>query len=167
MADTTVTAVPFVFRKPAIKLGATGSSVDIACAANQIVAEAEQDENTLETFCGTYTSYKAPVWTITVTALQSFGTDGLWTQLYPLAGTTVDFQLIPDGTQPISVDNPAMTGQVYVGYPDFLNGSVGEGSEFDLELGVQGVPDFIETPPAAQAATAPQTQQQQSATSAA
>jgi hypothetical protein len=145
MPDTTITAVPFVFKKPAIKLGTTGSSVDIACAANQVVVEAEQDETTLETFCSTYTSYKQPVWTITITALQSFGTGGLWTALEPIAGTIVAFEIIPDGVKAIGADNPAMRGNCYVGWPDFLNGTVGEGSEFDLELGVQGTPTFAVT----------------------
>jgi hypothetical protein len=146
MPDTTVTAVPFVFRKPAVKIGATGTSVDIACGANAVAIEPDQDSTELETFCGTYTSYKAPVWTITVTVLQSFGTTGLWNQLLPLAGTIQPVEIIPDGTKPIAVDNPAMRCSAYVGWPSFLNGAVGEGSEFDLELGVQGTPTWPTTP---------------------
>jgi hypothetical protein len=157
MPDTTITAVPFVFKKPAIKIGATGTSVDIACGANEIVAEAEQDENTIETFCGTYTSYKNPVWTVTVTALTSFGTGGLWNAIQPLAGTLQPFEIVPDGTQPISVTNPAMRGTAYIQWPAFLNGTVGEGSEFDLVLGVQGAPTFPTTPTVLEAGTASET----------
>jgi hypothetical protein len=142
MPDTTITAPPFVFKKPAIKLGTTGSSVDIACAANQLVVEADQDENTIETFCGTYQSYKNPLWTITVTSLSSFGTGGLWNALQPLAGTLQAFEILPDGAKVVGPDNPAMRGTCYVKWPAFLNGTVGEASEFDLELGVQGTPTF-------------------------
>jgi hypothetical protein len=157
MPDTTITAVPFVFKKPKIQLGTTGSAVDIACAANQVVVEADQDSNELETFCGTYTSYKAPVWTITITALQSFGTGGLWTALQPLAGTIVPFAILPDASKAVGPDNPEMRGNCYVQWPDFLNGSVGEGSEFDQELGVQGTPTFA-VAAALEAEAAPETE---------
>lgn len=146
MPDTTITSPPFIFKKPEITLGAAGTSVDIACAGSAVTAEPEQDENTVETFCGTYTSYKPEVWTITVTALQSFGTGGLWNQVRPLCGTVVPFTLLPDASAPISETNPEMSGTAYVkGFP-FLGGAVGETSEFDLELAVQGVPVFTVTP---------------------
>ena len=135
--------VPFILQHPKIELTAgAGTPVEIQCSANQVVAEPEQDENTNETFCGSYTSYKAEVWTITVTALQSFGTDGLWTKVRPMAGTVVDFTLLPDADAAISIDNPEMSGKVIVKAFAFLDAAVGEASEFDLVLAVQGEPAF-------------------------
>jgi hypothetical protein len=147
MPDTTITVPPFIFKKPKIALGVTGTSVDIACGANAVTAEPEQDENTVETFCGTYTSYKPEVWTITITAVQSFGAVGtdLWSQVRPLCGTVVPFALLPDASRVVGPDNPEMRGNASVkGFP-FLDGAVGEASEFDLELAVQGVPTFSTT----------------------
>ena len=42
--------------------------------------------------------------------VQSFGADGLWATVRPLVGQTVPFELLPDRDQPVSVDNPLMTG---------------------------------------------------------
>lgn len=142
MPDTTITVPPFILVKPKILLGTAGSGVDIACAANQVTAEPEQDENVTETFCGIYTNYKAEAWTITVTAVQSYGVGGLWNSVRPLCGTVVPFTLLPNGAIAAGPANPSMTGTCYVkGFP-FIDGAVGEASEFDLELAVQGVPVF-------------------------
>lgn len=146
MADTTVAVPPFIIQKPKISIGTTGTAVDIACAASQLAVEADQDENTAETFCGSYTSYKPPTWTVTVTVLQSFGTTGLWNQIYPLANTIQDITILPDASQPVSETNPELRAQAFVKYPNFLNASVGETSEFDLELAIQGTPTFATTP---------------------
>lgn len=141
MAD--VTSPPFVLVKPKILLGETGTEVEIQCGANQVEASPEQDESTVETFCGTYTTYKPEQWTITVGALQSFGAGGLWTNLRPMCNTVVPFELLPDASAAPSVDNPSMTGTCLVkGFP-FLSGAVGEASEFDLELAVQGAPEWV------------------------
>lgn len=154
------TVAPFILQKPKIELttiGGTPASVEIQCSANQVVAEPDQDETTVETFCGSYTSYKAEVWTITVTALQSYGTDGLWTKVRPLAGEVVEFVLLPDADAPVSVDNPEMSGTAIVKAFPFLDAAVGEASEFDLVLGVQGLPTFgIVAGAQAQAQTQPE-----------
>ena len=137
-----VTASPFVLVKPKISLGTAGTVVEFQCGANQVEAAPEQDENTVETFCGVFTTYKPENWTITVTALQSYGTNGLWTNVRPLCNTVQPFTLLPDAVAAISVSNPQMTGTAYVkGFP-FLSAAVGEASEFDLELAVQGIPTF-------------------------
>lgn len=138
--------VPFILQKPTIALGPVATEVEIQCSANQVEAAPEQDETTVETFCGTYTTYKPEVWTITIGALQSFGDDGLWTLVRPLVGTTVPFRLLPDSRVAASVDNPQMEGMATVKAFAFLNAEVGEASEFDLELAVQGEPTFTTTP---------------------
>lgn len=138
---------PFILVKPRITIGDSATTgVDIECNANQVEASPEQDENTVETFCGTYTTYKPEVWTITIGALQSFGTDGLWTNVHPLVNTVQPFEILPDGRVPVSADNPLMSGNAIVkGFP-FLSGAVGEASEFDLELAVQGAPEWTTAP---------------------
>jgi hypothetical protein len=110
MADSSVTAIPFVLEHPHLHLGATGSMVDISCPGTNLVAEPSQDENTTTTFCGVYTSYKTPKWTITVTIAQSYGADGSWTLIQPLCGSIVPFELRPD-VATASVDNPVMSGE--------------------------------------------------------
>lgn len=133
---------PFILQKPLLHVGDAVTGVDIQCSANNVDAKPDQDTNTVETFCGSYTSYKAEKWTITITALQSYGTDGLWTKLRPLCNTVVAFELMPDADAIASVDNPTMTGTAILkGFP-FMSGGVGEAMEFDLELGVQGEPVF-------------------------
>jgi hypothetical protein len=58
MADTPVTAPPFVPVKPLISIGTTGTdAVDISCAAGELAVEVDQDEVTTETFCGSFSTY--------------------------------------------------------------------------------------------------------------
>jgi hypothetical protein len=139
---------PFILQKPTISIGPVGSEVQIECGANQIDAHPEQDSNDVETFCGTFTSYKPEKWTITITCVQSFGaTDGLWNNLRPLCNTVQPFLLVPDSRVAVSADNPAMEGTAYITGFAYLNAAVGEASEFDLVLAVQGDPTFPIIPP--------------------
>lgn len=137
---------PFILVKPKLTVGPAGSEVEFECGANQVEAAPEVDENTTETFCGTFTSYKPEVWTITITALTSYGADGLWNLLRPFAGTRQPFTLLPDISKPIGPDNPEMSGECIVKPFAFLSAAVGETSDFDLVLAVQGIPVFDETP---------------------
>lgn len=143
----TVTQPPFVLVKPKLTIGATASLVTYECGANEIDASPEQDSNDVETFCGLFTSYKPAKWTVTVTALQSFGAAGLWNALRPLVNTIQPFSIIPDGTKAVAVDNVGMYGNAYIPEFAYLQAAVGEASEFDFVLAVQGVPQFLETAP--------------------
>ena len=143
MPDTPVTAVPFIPVKPKILIGTTGSGVDIACAASDLAVEVDQDEVTTETFCGTYTTYKPEVWTITATVYPSYGTAGLWNLLRPLVGGAAKpYSILPDGSKVAGPDNPQMTGTCFVKAFPFYTGSAGEPTTFDVELAVQGTPTF-------------------------
>lgn len=146
MADTPVTAPPFILIKPKLTIGPTGSAVQFECGANEVEAIPEQDSVDTETFCGTFTSYKPEKWTVTITALQSYGAAGLWTLLRPLANTVAPFTVLPDASQPVSASNPEMRGNAYLPGFAFLSAPVGEASEFDLVLAVQGIPEFAITP---------------------
>jgi len=152
MPDSIVTDIPFVPVRPAITIGATGSSVEIACAAGELAVEVDQDETTTETYCGSFTTYKPEVWTITVTCFPSYGTDGLWTLVRPLCGTIQPFTVLPDAGAPVSEDNPLMSGTCIVKAFPFYTGAPGEPKSFDLELAVQGAPAFDIVPPAASTA---------------
>lgn len=147
MPDTVINAPPFIVQHPLIKIGATGTSVEIHCGATNLDVAVDQDENTVETFCGSYTSYKAAVWTITVTLGQSYGTAGTWTLLQPLVNTIQPFSLQPDTTAP-SINNPNMSGNCLVKAFPFISAAPGEASEVDLVLAVQGAPLFGITAPA-------------------
>jgi hypothetical protein len=153
MADVIIEQPPFILIKPKLTIGATGSIVEFECNANEVDASPEQDSTDTETFCGIFTSYKPEKWTVTITALQSFGTDGLWNLLRPMANTLQPFTILPDATQPVSDSNPEMSGTAYVQGFAFLAAPVGEASEFDLVLAVQGVPDFSVIPGAMAAQT--------------
>jgi hypothetical protein len=144
---TAVDVAPFILQKPTISIGPAGAEVEIQCGANQVDAHPEQDSNDVETFCGVYTSYKPEKWTITVTCVQSFGAAGLWNLLRPLCNTVQPFLLVPDSRVAVSVDNVAMAGDAYVTGFAYLSGAVGEASEFDLVLAVQGEPTFPIVPP--------------------
>lgn len=151
--------IPYFMVRPYIALGPTATAVELQCAANAVEITPEQDETTAETFCGQYTNYKPPRWTITITMLHSFDSvDGIWSKLQPLFGTLQPFVIKPEDAA-ASADNPVMSGTARVKYAPFLSGNVGEASDFDLELAVQGVPVFGETEPVitAEAETEPQT----------
>jgi hypothetical protein len=154
MADTVVSAPPFIVVHPLVKIGPTGSAVEFECPATNLDTAVDQAENTTETFCGTYTSYKAPKWTITITVAQSYGADGTWTLLEPLVGTIVPFEIQPDVAAP-SIDNPNMSGTAMVKAFPFISAGPGAASEVDVVLAVQGEPTFgITAPVLAEAATA-------------
>ena len=116
--------------------------MDIECAAGELAVEVEQEEATTETFCGTYTTYKAEVWTITATVYPSYGADGLWTLLRPFVGMAVPFSVVPDRDATVNVENPIMSGTAIVKAFPFYMGSPGEPTSFDVEIAVQGAPDF-------------------------
>jgi hypothetical protein len=141
MPNTPVTAAPFILDHPLISIGPTGAAVEIECGATNLTVGVDQSDNTVETFCGSYTSYKAPKWTITVSIAQSYGAGGTWTLIHPMCGTVQPFLLQPDTAAP-SVDNPVMSGTALLKQLPFIDGAPGEASEIDLELAVQGDPVF-------------------------
>lgn len=143
MPDTPVTAPPFVPVKPKVSIGTVGSAVDIACAASELAVEVDQDESTTETFCGAYTTYKAEVWTVTVTVFPSYGAAGLWNLLRPLVGTIQPFTILPDASKVAGPTNPSMTGNCIVKAFPFYTGAPGEPVSFDVELAVQGTPTWV------------------------
>ena len=151
MAITEAHVAPFILTHPLIQVGdatTTPPGVQIQCSANEVHATVTQDDTVTETFCGSYTSYKAEVWLVTLNALGSYGDDGLWTTCRPFVGQVVPFLVFPDADNPVSVDNPAMSGTARVKAFSFIDAKVGEASAFDFVLAVQGTPDFLIVPPA-------------------
>lgn len=135
--------VPFFMTKPSIIIGPTATPViELQCAANHVALTPEQDSTDYPTYCGNFTADGAVKWTLTITVLQSFGVDGVWTKLAPVVGTSQPFQLLPNGDAVPSVDNPAQTGTCTVRAFPFWDGGVNEPAEIDIELVVQG--DLIE-----------------------
>lgn len=155
MVAYNVTAAPFNPVKPILKITQGGNSVQVECASESFEASVEQDETTTETFCGTYTAYKAEVWTITGSVFPSYAAlaanaGGLWNALRPMVGDpTATFEFIPDSTQARSASNPVMSGTCLVKAFPFYAGSPGEPTAFDLVLAVQGAPSFTTTAGAA------------------
>ena len=142
MATTDVTAPPFIPVKPYISVGAVANLVTLICAAENVEVAVDQDENTVETFCGTYTSYKAEKWTITAASYLSYNaTTGLWGALRPLVGTVVPFEFRPD-TAVVGVNNPKMTGNAILKAFPFFSGAPGAPNSIDVVLAVQGAPTF-------------------------
>lgn len=144
--------VPFIIKHPELTIPAgTGippvpaTDVVIRCQGHSLAVEPDQDENTFETFCGTYTTYSPEKWSITISCYTSYGTNGLWTLLRPLVGKVVGFKLLPDGDAAVSVDNPQMAGTAMVKAFPFLSGDVSDASDVDVVLAVQGAPTFATT----------------------
>lgn len=148
---------PFIIDKPSLKILAAeppdtvpAADVELQCTGRGIQVEVDQDENEMVTFCGTYTTYGKEKWTITLNAYTSYGTEGLWTLTRPLVGLVVSFEFLPQGDDPVSVDNPLMTGKARVKAFPFLTGDQGNASEVDVEFKVEGAPEFLEVAPAAE-----------------
>jgi hypothetical protein len=146
---------PFIIDKPSLKILAAVApdtvpvaEIELQCSGRGLDVTVDQDENELTTFCGTYTNYGQEKWTVTLNAYTSFGTDGFWTLLRPCVGHIITFELLPQGDAPVSVDNPVMTGKAMVKAFPFLSGDQGNGSEVDVDLKVQGMPEFLDTAPA-------------------
>jgi len=142
MPTVDVTAAPFIPVKPYLSVGAVANLVTIVCAAENIEVSPDQDENTIETFCGAYTSYKAEVWTITASSYLSYtAANGLWGALRPLVGTVVPFEFRPD-TAVAGTNNPKMTGNAILKAFPFFSGAPGAPNAVDIVLAVQGTPVF-------------------------
>lgn len=138
--------VPHFMTRPLLVIGPSASPImELQCAANNIEATPDQDENEYDTYCGSYQTLGPEKWNITATVLQSFGTDGVWTKLRPVVGTVQPFELRPDAPDPRGLDNPAMTGNALVKAFQFLNGGVNGPSEIDIVLKVQGTPTWLTT----------------------
>ena len=103
-ATATTYAAPFIIQKPIIKIGATGSRSRSSPRRRTCPSRSTRTENTVETFCGSYTGFKAPKWTITATIAQSYGAAGSWTLIYPAIRHGAKFVIQPGQAAP-SVDN--------------------------------------------------------------
>ena len=147
MAAIDVNAPPFIPVHPLLSVGEVGSEITIICAAESLEVSPDQDENTVETFCGTYTTYKPEKWTITASSFMSYGSAGLWNNLRPLVGSVVPFKVRPDADSAVSVDNPEMNGTAVVKGFSFFNGGPGEPTAVDVVLAVQGTPTWTTTGP--------------------
>jgi len=137
MPPTAITAPPFTIQHPYVLLGDITTGLEVHCAGTHLTMEPSQDENTVETFCGVYTTYKAEKWTITFTVAMSYGTDGFWNQVRPLVGTVVSFAIRPDEGV-ASADNPELSGTAMLKAFPFIDADPGTPSEVDVVLGVQG-----------------------------
>jgi hypothetical protein len=144
---------PFILTNPSLLI----DGKELKCAANQIEHKIDQNTNDYDTFCGSYRSYGVERHTITVSLYQNFDTDGPWQVLSPLAGTLVDFELIPDKAAANGPTNPTMFGTVRVPAMPFLKAQVNEASNIDIDLSVQGKPSYAppDTAPVTAAAAAP------------
>lgn len=138
MAVTPVTAVPFTVVKPFIRIGDATTGYEIECSATHVTAEPSQDENTVETFCGVYTSYSSEQWVITFTVAMSYGAAGFWNLIRPLCNTKQQFAIRPDQATVVGPGNPEISGLAFVKAFSFMDADPGGTSEVDVVLGVQG-----------------------------
>lgn len=145
MADTTVTATPQFITSPYIQIGTTGSAVILSGVASNLRLGVDQDENTVETFGGVYTSYKAEKWILEFSVPMSYTTStGAWGALRALANTTQPFEVRPSSTT-VGASNPRAYGTVYVKGFSFIDAAPGEASDIPLAFACQGVPTFSTT----------------------
>jgi hypothetical protein len=151
---TDVEFPPFILTKPSIKVGIDPDLKELRCAAHQVEHAADQDTNDYDTFCGSYRVYGVAHHTLTLSIYQNYDTDGPWQVLHPLAGQVVDFEFLPDATQPVSATNPLMKGKCRVPTVPFIAANVNEASDSDIELAIQGEPEFLIVPPTTTAASA-------------
>lgn len=136
-------AGPFVYVKPYIRLGDPTTGFEIECAATHVTLGPDQSENTVETFCGVFTSYKAEKWILTITGAMSYGPNGLW-QLRSLVNSLIEFAVRPAVASAIGPSNPEAQGTGFLkGFP-FIDADPGGATEADIVLGVQGIPTFPE-----------------------
>jgi hypothetical protein len=142
-----VTAAPYYLTDPKIEIGPTATPIAIECSTTNIDHTIDQDENTTDTMCASYVSYGKKRHKLTITVVQSFGTDGLWNQLQPLEGTVVDFRVLPHGADPVGPDNPEMSGTAILKAIPFMSGAPNEIVDFDIELAIQGEPAYNSTGP--------------------
>jgi hypothetical protein len=142
-----VTPNPYFINHPKLEVSLDGTTaIAIDCSVNEVHTNVKQDENVIDTFCGSWTNYKQQVWDVTLHSVQSFDPTGVWTVLQPLVGKLVQFQVWPDKTIANSAANPIMFGSAMVKAIPFIDGKLGEASEFDVVLAVQGMPQWA--PPA-------------------
>ena len=142
MADTTITAVPQFITSPYLQIGTTGSAVIFGAVCSHVSLIPSQDENTVETFSGVYTSYKAEKWILEASLPMSYTvTTGAWTALRALCNTIQTFEVRPSSTT-VGTSNPKATGSVFVKSFSFLDAAPGEATEADLIFAVQGTPVF-------------------------
>jgi len=87
--------------------GIDGDQIHFNCAANSFSAPFEVEEIETGTFCKPSRTQQGTVtgsWTMT--AYMSYGADGVWNNLAPLAGQTHEVAFLPKGATVKGVDNP-------------------------------------------------------------
>jgi hypothetical protein len=142
VADTTITAIPKFITNPYLQIGTTGSAVIFGTVCSHVSLIPSQDENTVETFGGVYTSYKAEKWLLEASVPMSYTvTTGAWSALRAMCNTIQTFEIRPD-IATVGTSNPKATGSVFVKSFSFIDAGPGEATETDLIFACQGVPTF-------------------------
>lgn len=131
-------ATVYTMTDPSILVGA----VQLKCLSSKVSLIPTDNFVDVETFCNP--GGEAPsttTWVMSATIVQSFGADGAWNLLNPLAGTTVTIVLKPDDSA-IGVGNPTATFSAYVPSIPFVDSEVGEATRYDLEFKLVGGPVY-------------------------
>lgn len=128
--------------------------LQLKCAGRSIDHSTDQEFEDVETFCNPGGEAPGVVkQSFVITVLNSFGANGLYNLLSPLAGTRVSFAYLRAGSTAISEDNPEFSGFLYVPTPKIVNAGVRKFTEYDLDFKIDGAVLQADTPGAAVADT--------------
>ena len=118
----------------AVQLKCLGSSASLLPTDNYV---------DVETFCNPGGEKPgSPTWEFKATIKQSFGADGAWNVLRALPRGSVQTVVMKPDDAAVAVGNPTATFSVYMPSIPFVDGSVGEASEYELTFKVIGEPVF-------------------------
>jgi hypothetical protein len=143
------TPAPFKLTDPSFILDPDTLAVELKCSSRQITHTVDYETTDDSTFCEPSAEGIGKVTeTIELTVLQSFGTDGLWNLLSPLALTVVDFQLFTVAGI-WAEDSPVMTGTCMVPPVPLVDAEVGANTEMTLVFRIRsgGYASIVTTEP--------------------
>lgn len=141
MAITPITKAPTRNTKPSFVIDLAGTELQLRGAGRRIRHNKSPNFEDVETFDnpgGEAPGTSAESFTIEI--LQSHGAAGAYNLLKPLEETLVTFAYQIDADAVNSVDNPELSGNVYVPPIPIIDAGVKKFSPITLEFKVDGIP---------------------------
>lgn len=141
---------PVLMRAPDFVLDYLGTNpLHLICVTQAVAHNVASEEIDVSTACDPAgIVFGKTTQDFTIKVLLTYGVNGSYNRLQPLANTVVTFSYLPEGGVAVGPSNPEFTGSVVVPPISVSNGTINSSTYLDIKFAVRGVvtPNFTTTP---------------------
>jgi hypothetical protein len=127
----------------------SANPLHLICVTQAVANNVAVDELDVSTACDPAgIQYGKVTQDFTLKVLLTYGVDGSYNRLQPLANQTRTFSYLPEGGVAVGPGNPEFTGNVVIPPISVSNGTINTPTYLDIKFAVKGVvtPNFTTTP---------------------